>query len=183
MSLLSTWLADDYPSAVPHEERAWHRTWGPVSRLGRRSTGAILAAAGSLLCALSAYVAWFGDRAPYELPIRHLASTGAPGAASGFWASMAAPLVVVAALGALGALVRFRFLLGLAWMIGVATLVLWGLMRAIGNATDSAPAGVGVGSGVWVGAVGLLVIVVGIVVMGPRKEEVDAPLSMFGDDS
>ncbi|MBB5790908.1 hypothetical protein [Jiangella mangrovi] len=168
---------------MPHEERAWHRVWGPVSHLGRRTTGAIVAAAGALLCALSAYVAWYGDRAPYELPIRHLASTGAPGAASGYWASVAAPLAVVAAACALGALVRFRFLMGLAWMIGVATLVLWGLMRAIGNATDSTGSGVGVGSGVWVCAVGLLLILVGIVVMGPRKEEVDAPLSMFGDDS
>lgn len=168
---------------MPHEERTWQRAWGPVSRLGRRTTGAIIAAAGSLLCAISAYVSWYGDRAPYELPIRHLASTGAPGLADGYWTSVAAPLAVVAVAGALGALARFRFLIGLAWMIGVATLVLWGLMRAIGSATDSAPAGVDVGTGVWVCAIGLVALVVGIVVMGPRKEEVDAPLSMFGDDS
>jgi hypothetical protein len=182
VSWLSTRLADHYPSAVPHEERAWHRQWGPVSRLGRRTTGAIVAAAGSLLCAISAYVAWYDGRAPHELPIRHLASTGEPGVAGGYWTSVAAPLAVVAVLGALGALARFRFLLVLAWMIGVATLVLWGLMRAIGNVTDDAPGGIDAGTGVWVCAFGLLVILVGIVVMGPRKEEVDAPLSMFGDD-
>ncbi|WP_116951482.1 hypothetical protein [Jiangella endophytica] len=162
---------------MSHEERAWR----PVGRLGRRSTGALIAGVGSLLCALSAYLAWYGDRAPHDLPIRHLAETGAPGLASGYWTSVAAPLAVVGALGALGALLRFRFLLGLAWMVGVATLALWGLMRAIGNATDNAPSGVGVGSGVWMCAIGLLAIVVGIVVMGPRREEVDAPLSMFGD--
>lgn len=179
---LSGWLSEHYPSAVPHEEREWHRPWGPVSRLGRRTTGAIIAAAGALLCAISAYVSWYGDRAPYELPLRHLASTGAPGAVSGFWASVAAPLIVVAGLGALGALVRFRFVLGLAWMVGVATLVLWGLMRAIGTATESAPAGVSTGNGVWVCVAGLVLIIVGIMVLGPRKEEVDAPLSMFEDD-
>ncbi|RIQ32156.1 hypothetical protein [Jiangella rhizosphaerae] len=164
---------------MSHEERAW----GPVGRLGRRATGSIIAGVGSLLCALSAYIAWFDGRAPHDLPIRHLAETGAPGLATGYWTSVAAPLAVVGALGALGALIRFRFLLGLAWMVGVATLALWGLMRAIGTATDNAPAGVGAGAGVWVCAAGLLAILVGIVVMGPRKEEVDAPLSMFGDDS
>lgn len=179
MSLLSARRAGHYPSAVSHEERAR----GPVGRLGRRATGAIIAGVGSLLCAISAYVAWFGDRAPHDLPIRHMAETGAPGLASGYWTSVAAPLAVVGALGALGALTRFRFLLGLAWMVGVATLALWGLMRAVGNATGNAPVGVGVGAGVWVCAAGLLAIVIGIVVMGPRKEEVDAPLSMFGDDS
>lgn len=176
---MSARRAGHYPSAVSHEERAW----GPVARLGRRATGAIIAGAGTLMCALSAYLSWYGDRAPYELPIRHLAETGAPGAASGYWASVAAPLAVVGALGVLGALVRFRFLLVLAWMVGVATLALWGLMRAIGNATDNAPAGVGTGAGVWLCAVGLLAILIGVVVMGPRKEEVDAPLRMFGDDS
>ncbi len=175
--MLSAHRTAYYPSAVSHEERAWR----PVGRLGRRSTGALIAGVGSLLCALSAYLAWYGDRAPHDLPIRHLAETGAPGLASGYWTSVAAPLAVVGALGALGALLRFRFLLGLAWMVGVATLALWGLMRAIGNATDNAPSGVGVGSGVWMCAIGLLAIVVGIVVMGPRREEVDAPLSMFGD--
>ncbi|WP_157740797.1 hypothetical protein [Jiangella sp. DSM 45060] len=158
------------------------RVWGRVGRLGRRTTGAIVAAAGGLLCAISAYVAWYGGRAPHELPIRHLAETGAPGVASGYWASVAAPLAVVGALCALGALLRFRFLLVLAWMVGVATLALWGLMRAIGNATDNAPAGMGVGAGVWVCGIGLLAILAGVVIMGPRKEEVDAPLSMFGDD-
>lgn len=158
------------------------RAWGPIGRLGRRTIGALITGVGSLLCALSAYLAWFGGRAPHDLPIRHLAETGAPGPASGYWVSVAAPLAVVGALGVLGALLRFRFLLVLAWMVGVATLALWGLMRAIGNATDSAPAGMSAGSGVWACAVGLVALVIGIIVMGPRREEVDAPLSMFGDD-
>ncbi|PZF81077.1 hypothetical protein [Jiangella anatolica] len=160
------------------EERA---RWLDV-RLGRRAIGALIAGAGSLLCALSAYLSWYGGRAPHDLPIRHLASTGAPGLADGYWTSVAAPLAVVGALGILGALVRFRFLLVLAWMVGVATLVLWGLMRVIGDATDATTGGVDAGSGVWVCAFGVLALLVGIIVMGPRKEEVDAPLSMFGDD-
>lgn len=159
---------------------------GSTGRLGgmsRRAIGAIIAAAGSVLCAGSAYLSWYGDRAPRELPIRHLVETGPPAMAAGYWASVAAPLAVVGALGAFGALVRFRLLIGLGWMIGVATVVLWGLMRAIGDATDNAPAWADVRYGVWVCVAGLVTLLVGVAVMGPRREEVDAPLSMFDGDS
>ncbi|TDD98254.1 hypothetical protein [Jiangella asiatica] len=170
---------------MQHEERAPARFGrsGRAGRLSRRAIGAIIAAGGSLLCAVSAYLSWYGDRAPFELPIRHLVETGTPAAAAGYWTSVAAPLAVVGGLGALGALVRFRLLIGLGWMIGVATLVLWGLMRAIGDATDNAPAWGDVRYGVWVCVAGLVALMVGIAVMGPRREEVDAPLSMFDGDS
>lgn len=154
----------------------------PDTGLGRRQIGAIIAAFGALLCAVSAYLSWVGSEAPYELSIRHLVQANATGVADSYWSSVAAPIAGVALVAVLGALVRLRLLLGIAWMAGVTTLVLWFLMRTIGDATDDVAAASQTGIGVWACALGLLAILVATVVMGPRREEIDAPLSMFDDD-
>ena len=151
-------------------------------RLGRRSIGAIIGGTGAFVCAVSAYVSWYNGHAPVELTITQLVRTGEVGAPSTYWTSLAAPLAILGAVGVLGALIRSRFVLGLAWMGGLATLTLWGLMRFIGAATDRAPAATDIGAGVWVSVVGLVAILVGIIVIGPRREEIEAPLSMFDDD-
>ncbi|WP_298323305.1 hypothetical protein [Haloactinopolyspora sp.] len=150
--------------------------------LGRRWVGAIIGGAGAFVCAVSAYVSWFGGHAPVDLTIAQLVRTGEAGAPSSYWTSLAAPLAILGALGVLGALIRSRFVLGLTWLGGFTVLALWGIMRFIGAATDSAPADSDVGFGVWLCVAGVLAVLVGIIVMGPRREEIEAPLSVFGDD-
>lgn len=150
--------------------------------LGRRSIGAIIGGAGAFVCAVSAYTGWYNGLAPVNLTITQLVRTGEAGAPSTYWTALAAPLTVLGAVGILGALIRSRFVLGLAWMGGFATLTLWGIMRFIGAATDRAPAATDIGVGVWLSVAGLVAILVGIIVMGPRHEEIEAPLSMFDDD-
>lgn len=153
-----------------------------LTSLGRRGIGAMIAGVGGLLCFVSGFLSWYGAAAPYEMPIRELVQASATGSATSYWGSVAAPLAILGAMGMLGALLRSRLLLGLAWLIGVATLVLWGLMRAIANATDQPPASADVRFGLWACVAGLLIVLLGIAVMGPRREEVDASLSMFDDD-
>lgn len=150
-------------------------------RLGRRSIGAIIGGVGALLCAASAYVDWYADRAPQDMPLTQLVQAGQNGMASGYWESVAAPLAALGAVGVLGALVRSRLLLGLAWLTGVATVALWWIMRLIGQATDQAPPGAQFGFGVWLAVGALLIVLIGIAVMGPRREEIEAPLSVFDD--
>jgi peptidoglycan/LPS O-acetylase OafA/YrhL len=116
------------------------------------------------------------------MPIRHLVQATATGEASTYWTSMAAPLAVLGILGVLGALLRFRLLLGFAWMTGVAVTVLWILMRVISSATSQSSESADLRYGVWVCVAGLVIIMVGIAVMGPRREEIEAPLSVFDDD-
>ncbi|PSL03740.1 hypothetical protein CLV30_107221 [Haloactinopolyspora alba] len=151
-------------------------------RLGRRTIGAITGAAATLVCAGSAYVRWYDGRAPHELPITQLVRAGEDGVASGYWESVAAPLAVLGAVGVLGGLVRSRLLLGLAWLTGVATIALWWIMRLIGQATDQAPPDATLDYGRWLCVGGLVLLLIGIAVMGPRREEVEAPLSVFDDE-
>ncbi len=150
--------------------------------VGRRTIGAIIGGAGSLVCGASSLVRWYADDPPRVLSSTQLVRAGEADEAAGFWTSMAAPLVIVAVLGLLGALMRSRLLVGLAWMGGVATAALWGLMRLIGVVVGAGPADLDIGFGVWLCVVGLLAMLVGVVVMGPPREEVEAPLSMFDDD-
>ncbi|WP_166350284.1 hypothetical protein [Phytoactinopolyspora limicola] len=144
----------------------------------RRWIGAGIALLGALTVSISVYPAWYGDEGPQDWPLQQLFQASPAGTATAYWGSVAAPLAVVGALGLLGAVLRFRFILGLAWLIGAVTFVLWTVMRMIdGNWQTSELSG-----GVWLCIIGLVVLLGGILGMGPREEGVEAPLSVFDGD-
>ncbi|AYY13417.1 hypothetical protein EF847_12680 [Actinobacteria bacterium YIM 96077] len=143
----------------------------------RRGVGALIALLGAIAVAASAYPAWYRDEGPRDWPLMQLFQANPAGTVTAYWGSVAAPLAVVGLLGILGAALRFRFILGLGWLIGTATFILWSAMRAIDGEWRLGE----LQRGAWIGLVGLLVVLIGLVVMGPRHEEVEAPLSVFDD--
>ncbi|NED94109.1 hypothetical protein G1H11_02165 [Phytoactinopolyspora alkaliphila] len=144
----------------------------------RRGIGASVALVGALGVAASVYLSWYASDGPRDWPLQQLFQASPAGTATAYWGSVAAPLAVVGLLGALGALLRFRFILGLGWIIGSATFILWSIMRAIDDEWRTQD----LESGAWLCVAGLVVLLGGILAMGPRQEEVEAPLRMFDDD-
>src|SRR5690606_16424302 len=147
----------------------------------RRILAATLAALGALGTTAGAYLDWFGDRPAHELPLERLYQSDiASGPASSYWNSMALPLAVVGALGVLGALLLSRFVLVLAWVIAVATLVTWAVMQTGDDAVD---AGLGdVQVGFWVSAAASVVLLIGIVMMGRDRVRGPGPAEPRVDD-
>lgn len=143
----------------------------------RRGVGAVIAALGALLVAASAYTTWQSGEGPRDWPLMQLFQADPAGTVTAYWGSVAAPLAVVGALGVLGGLLRYRFILGVGLLIGTATVVLWAVMRAIGDYFDTGQ----MHGGFWLVIAGLLVLFAGILIMGPRHDEVEAPLSVFDD--
>lgn len=130
----------------------------------QRATGAIVAVVGALGVTASGYLDWHRGRDATEIPLERLFQTSAVGEPSSYWNSMAMALAVVGLLGVLGAVMLSRFVLLLAWLIGVATLVLWIVMSAN---DDSLSVSAGdLQAGAWVCGVALLVLLVGIIGMG-----------------
>lgn len=141
----------------------------------QRIVGAVVAVVGALGVTASAYLDWYRGLDATDIPLERLfqtsVSTGGP---SSYWNSMALALSLVTVLGVVGALLLSRFVLGLGWLIGVATLVLWIVMSAN---DDLLTVSVGdLQAGVWVCAAGLLVMLAGIIAMGRghRRSRVDA---------
>jgi hypothetical protein len=91
-----------------------------------RPRAAVLATIAALSLAASAYFPWLADDSPRQVPLREL-FLRPEGAAllPSYWESMAAPLVVAGAVGALGALLCWRPLLALSFLAGLATVGLW----------------------------------------------------------
>lgn len=133
----------------------------------RRTAGAIVGALGALAVTASAYLDWYEDETPQDMPLERLFQTEVSGGADNYWTSVAAPLAVVGIVGVIGLLLRSRLVLGVAGLIGLATLVLWITMTAIElsprdlEATDYQ-------AGVWICAGGLVILLIGIIGMGPR---------------
>ncbi|WP_129662583.1 hypothetical protein [Phytoactinopolyspora endophytica] len=144
----------------------------------RRGVGAGIAALGALTVTASVYTAWYAGEGPRDWSLEQLFQASSAGTATAYWGSVAAPMAVVGILGILGAVLRFRFILGLGWLLGAASLVLWVVMRIIEGDWDSSE----LETGVWFCIFGLVVLLAGIIVMGPRAEEVEAPLSVFEGD-
>jgi len=146
--------------------------------VNRRVVGALVGAIGALVVAGSTFMTWFGGRQPDEIPLAQLIQGSNAGSTSDFWGSIAAALGIVGAVGLLGTLLRSRFLLALGWLVGAATVGLLWVMLTIGDhMTDDDP-----GGGVWLSIAGLAVLLIGLVVMGPRRDAVEAPLSVFDGD-
>ena len=137
----------------------------------RRTAGAVVGALGALVVTASAYLDWYADQMPTDIPLERLFQTEVSGDASSYWTSVAAPLALAGVVGVIGMLLRSRLLLSVAGLIGLATLVLWIVMTAIDlspedlDAADYQP-------GVWVCAAGLVILLIGIVGMGRRYREV-----------
>jgi hypothetical protein len=131
----------------------------------QRISGAVVALVGALGVTASAYLDWYRGLDPTDIPLERLFQTSiSTGDPSSYWNSMALALSLVTVLGLVGALLLSRFVLGLGWLIGVATLVLWIVMSAN---DDLLTVSVGdLQAGVWVCAAGLLVMLVGIIAMG-----------------
>ncbi|TDC48185.1 hypothetical protein E1212_21940 [Jiangella ureilytica] len=152
----------------------------------QRIGGAVVALIGALGVTASAYLDWYRGLDATDIPLERLFQTSiSTGEPSSYWNSMALALSLVTVLGVVGALLLSRFVLGLGWLIGVATLVLWIVMSAN---DDLLTVSVGdLQAGVWVCAAGLLVMLVGIIGMGrgdrrtraasddPRNEPVPPP--------
>jgi hypothetical protein len=140
--------------------------------------GGVIGAVGALVVAASAFLVWYAGREPTEIPLAQLIQNDDAGTTSEFWGSIAAALGVVGILGPLGALLRSRFLLALGWLIGAFTVGMLWLMLTIGDVMRPGDPD----RGVLVCLAGLAVVLIGILVMGPRRDEVEAPLSVFDGD-
>ncbi|MGH8823358.1 MAG: hypothetical protein ACRDVN_02640 [Jiangellaceae bacterium] len=129
-----------------------------------------MGALGALGVTASAYLDWFDDVMPTDMPLERLFQTEVSGSASSYWTSVAAPLALVGVIGVLGALLRSRLVLVVAGLVGVATLGLWIVMTALDlSPEDLQPSDYQ--SGVWVCVAGLVVLFIGILSMGPRHRE------------
>lgn len=87
-----------------------------------------------------------------------------------YWESIALPLGIVAALGVIGAVLRSRFVLWLAFLVGLATLALFVIFTFM--AADEAGLDPGVSDllvGFWLAVAGLVVLAIGIFTMGGRS--------------
>ena len=138
-----------------------------------RPRAAVLATVGSLGFAASEYMAWFDSRAADTVPLVRMLLGGSPTDTSvSYWQSMAAPLVVVGALGVLGALALSRAVLWIAILLGLATLGLWGTNEL----TDRGTSGLGLddfGAGAYVAVASILVLLVSTIALrgGSDTEE------------
>jgi hypothetical protein len=136
----------------------------------RRISAAVVAVVGAVGVTASAYLDWYSGRTAKDTPLERLFQTDiTSGTASSYWNSVALPLAIVAVLGVVGAVLLSRFILGLGWLIGVATLVLWIVMQANDDAVDFSVSDLQAGP--WVCAAALLVMLVGIGAM--TRPEVD----------
>ena len=141
----------------------------------QRAGGAVLAAVGALGVSASAYLYWFDGREATDIPVERLFQTDVSGTASSYWTSVAIALALVTVLGVVGAILQSRLVLVLGWLIGVATLALWVVMQAIDNVDDDLDFTANdAQAGAWACAVALLVMLIGIVAMGPRDRPVAA---------
>jgi hypothetical protein len=148
-----------------------------------------LAVIGAVGVTASAYLNWLDDRAPWSeptnMPLESVFGTELTETASSYWTSLAAPLAAVTLLAVLAAILRSRIVLVLGWLVGLATAIAWVVMRLADDTTD-----VGVGdlrSGFWVALLGLAVMLIGIMSMGPRpvtvaKDDEDEPLSVLDNE-
>ena len=144
----------------------------------QRAGGAVLAAIGAIGVTASAYLYWFDGREATDIPVERLIQTDVSGTASSYWTSVAIALAAVAVLGVVGAILQSRLLLVIGWLVGVATLALFVVMQAVDNADDDLGFTANhLQAGAWACAVALIVMLIGIVIMGPRDRSVstDAP--------
>jgi hypothetical protein len=136
----------------------------PVSR----TIGALIGAVGALGVTASAYLDWFAERMPTEIPLERLFSTDVSGTASSYWTSMAAPLALVGVIGVLGGLLRSRLVIVVAGLIGLATLVLWVLMQAADMSPEDLHAS-DYQAGLWVCVASLAILAGGVLLMGGSR--------------
>lgn len=129
-------------------------------------SGAILALVGAVGVTASAYLDWAADRTPQDMPLDRLFQTSVSEPPSSYWTSVAVPLAIVTVLGVLGLILRSRVMLTVAWLVGLATLVLWVVMNLADDSVDFAIGDLG--TGFWVCLAGLAVMLVGIASMGSR---------------
>jgi hypothetical protein len=146
--------------------------------MSRTMIGAALAAAGTLGVAAGTYLDWYaGAPRATGIPLAALFQASPAGITTEFWGSLAAPLVLVGAIGVLGVIVRSRVTFALAASLAAFTVGMWTLMRIIEGEFEVS----GVGPGMWLAVAGVAVIVVGILAMGSRRE-ITLPLSVFDGD-
>lgn len=154
--------------------------------MASRAGGAALAALGGIGASASAYLYWHDGRDATEFPIERLFQTGVTGDASSYWSSVAIVFGVVAALGVIGAVLRSRFVLTLGWLIGVLALAAWVTLQAVDAVDNNVDLSANdIQAGAWACALALVVMLAGIVGMGPKKrddDEDEAP-SLADDDT
>ncbi|MBM7787731.1 hypothetical protein [Tenggerimyces flavus] len=138
-----------------------------------RPRAAVLATVGSLGIAASAYMAWFDSRVADTVPFVRVLFGGSPtDTAVSYWQSMAAPLVIVGAIGTLGALALSRALLWLTFVLGLVTVGLWGTNEILDRGAASLAIG-DFGTGAFVAVAGLLVLLVSTIALRGGSDETD----------
>lgn len=147
----------------------------------RRIAAAFLAMLGAVGVTASAYLNWYADSPPESIPLDRLFETGITEEATSYWMSVALPLALVTVVALVGVLLRSRLVVLVAWLIGLATLVLFVVMQAREDAEFSFG---DLQTGVWVALAGLIVMLIGLVNIEPPAPvlESEEPLTVMQTD-
>ncbi|HEY8454957.1 MAG TPA: hypothetical protein VIL34_05150 [Actinopolymorphaceae bacterium] len=138
-----------------------------------RPRAAVLATLGAIAVAASAYFDWLAGRSPRDIPVQQLLlQGGSTDTVMDYWQSMATPLVVISAIGVLGALFLSRFLLWLAFLFDLAALGLWVASVVL----EASPGEVVVGdlqAGAWIALGSVILLLIGAAALRRRPNEVE----------
>ncbi len=146
-----------------------------------RPRAAVLATIGSIAVAASAYFDWLGNRSPVDTPVqRLLLQPDAGDAASSYWMSMAASLVVAGAIGTVGTLLLSRLVIWLGLLLGAATVGLWAATALSETSPNELVADLQPGAWISVGAIVLMLL--GAVALRRRKDDLDEDEDDLGGD-
>lgn len=148
----------------------------------RRTIGSLIAVAGAIALAVSAYLDWHAGLRPLDMPLQRLVRAETTIEVSSYWKSVAAPLVIGAGIGALGSAFRSRILVGLSLIVGVLSAGMWLAMLVI----DGGGFGGGIGglageldAGWWTCTLALITLLLALITMGPVDDEIEERLTVF----
>ncbi|WP_314174853.1 hypothetical protein [Streptomyces winkii] len=137
--------------------------------MARNVFGILLALVGAAAAAWSPFATWYGGRLGRDFKVDELfTSTGITGTQAALWTGLFAPMLGVAVLTLLAALLRSRLLVALAGLVVLGFTILWMVRQGQEAGTLTAGAG-GLGEGVGYAIGGGALLLVGALVMRGRR--------------
>jgi hypothetical protein len=136
-----------------------------------RPRAAVLATIGALAVAASAYFDWLDSRSPDQIPVEQLLLQPGPAeTAASYYQSMAAPLVVIGAIGVLATLFLSRALLWVTFLLALATLGLW-VTTVVLEVSPGDLAISDVQPGAWINLGAVVLLLIGAAALRGRGDE------------